>query len=142
MDDMQDLRTKRRVVYSLHIHLVFMTKYREKVFTDKIYERLHFHFDRVCNDFGCKLVETNGEKDHVHLLLETLPHTTPSRLVNSLKGVSSRFLRQEFDFVELPSSVPKLEKYYWKGGLWSPSYFITSCGGAPLDIVKMYIENQ
>ena len=142
MDDMQDLWTKRRVVYSLHIHLVFMTKYREKVFTDKIYERLHFHFDRVCNDFGCKLVETNGEKDHVHLLLETLPHTTPSRLVNSLKGVSSRFLRQEFDFVELASSVPELEKYYWKDGLWSPSYFIASCGGAPLDIVKKYIENQ
>ncbi len=107
-----------------------------------MYERLHFHFDRVCNDFECKLVETNGEKDHVHLLVETLPHTTPSRLVNSLKGVSSRFLRQEFDFVELASSVPELEQYYWKGGLWSPSYFIASCGGAPLDIVKQYIENQ
>ncbi len=85
-----------------------------------MYERLHFHFDRVCNDFGCKLVEA-------------LPNTTPSRLVNSLKGVFSRVLRQEF---------PELEKYYWKGGLWSPSYFIASCGGAPLDIVKQYIENQ
>ncbi len=91
---MQDLRTKRHVVYSLHLHLVFVTKYRKKVFTEKMYKRLHFHFDRVCNDFGCKLVETNGEKDHVHLLIEALPHTTPSRLVNSLKGVSSRFLRQ------------------------------------------------
>ena len=138
---MQELRTKRHVVYSLHMHLVFVTKYRRKVFTEKMYERLHFHFLRVCNDFGCKLVETNGEKDHVHLLIESLPHTTPSRLVNSLKGVSSRFacaspygvLRQEFT---------ELEKYYWKGGLWSPSYFIASCGGAPLDIVKKYIENQ
>ena len=133
MDDIQDLRTKRRVVYSLHLHLVFVTKYKKKVFTDKMYERLHFHFARVCNDFECKLVETNGEKDHVHLLVETLPHTTPSRLVNSLKGVSSRFLRQEF---------PELEQYYWKGGLWSPSYFIASGGGAPLHIVKQYIENQ
>jgi len=78
-----------------------------------MYETLHFHFDRVCGDFGCKLVETNGEKDHVHLLIEPLPHTTPSRLVNSLKG-----------------------------GLWSPSYFIASCGGTPLDIVKNYIENS
>jgi len=138
---MQELRTKRHVMYSLHLHLVFVTKYRKKVFTDKMYERLHFHFDRVCNDFGCKLVETNGEKDHVHLLVEPLPHTTPSRLMNSLNGVSSRFayaspngvLRQEF---------PELEKYYWKGGLWSPSYFIVSCGGAPLEIVKQYIENQ
>jgi len=133
MDDMQDSRTKRRVIYSLQLHLVFVTKYKKKVFTDKMYERLHFHFSRVCNDFEYRLVETSGEKDHVHLLVETLPHTTPSRLVNSLKGVSSRFLRQEF---------PELEQYYWKGGLWSPSYLIASCGRAPLDFVKKYIENQ
>ena len=146
---MQDLRTKRHVVYSLHLHLVFVTKYRKRVFTEMMYKRLHFHFDRVCNDFGCKLVETNGERDHVHLLVEPLPHITPSRLVNSLKGVSSRFayaspngvLRQEFTNVS-PKGVPELEQYYWKGGLWSPSYFIASCGGAPLDIVKKYIENQ
>ena len=139
---MQELRTKRHVVYSLHLHLVFVTKYRRKVFTEKMYESLHHHFDRVCSDFGCRLVETNGQSDHVHLLVEPLPHTTPSRLVNSLKGVSSRFLRQEFGSAELAGSVPELEKYYWKGGLWSPSYFIASCGGAPLDIVKKYIEKQ
>jgi len=98
-----------------------------------MYESLHFHFERVCGDFGCSLVEMSGQRDHVHLLVEPLPHTTPSKLVNSLKGVSSRFLRKEF---------PELEKYYWKGGLWSPSYFIASCGGAPLEIVKEYIEKQ
>jgi len=130
---MQDLRTKRHVVYSLHLHLVFVTKYKGNVFTDLMSERLKYHFERVCVDFGCKLVETNCQSDHVHLLVEPLPHTTPSRLVNSLKGVSSRFLRKEF---------PELEKYYWKGGLWSPSYFIASSSGAPLDIVKDYIEKQ
>jgi len=86
----------------------------------------------VCGDFGCRLAETKGKKDHVHLLVEPVPHTTPSKLVNSLKRVSSRFLRQEF---------PELEKY-WKGGLWSPSYFIASCGGTPLNTVKKNIENQ
>ena len=95
---MQDLRTKRHVVYSLHLHLVFVTKYRKKVFSEKMYERLHYHFERVCGDFGCKLIESSGQKDHVHLLVEPLPHTTPSKLVNSLKGVSSRFLRQEFGY--------------------------------------------
>jgi len=139
---MQDLRTKRHVVYSLHLHLVFVTIYRKKVFTEKMYDRLNYHFDRVCKDFSCKLIETNGQDDHVHLLVETLPHTTPSRLVNSLKGVSSRFLRKEFGCAELAGSVPELEKHYWKGGLWSPSYFVASCGGAPLDIVKDYIEKQ
>jgi putative transposase len=123
---MQGLRTKRHVVFSLHLHLVFVTKYRKKIFSEKMNERLHFHFDRVCKDFGCKLIETKGEKDHIHLLVEPLPHTTPSRLVNSLKGVSSRFLRQEFGCAELAGSVPELEEYYWKGGLWSPSYFIAS----------------
>ena len=96
-------------------------------------ERLKYHFQNVCKDFDCKLIEVNGERDHVHLLVKPLPHTTPSKLVNSLKGVSSRYIRREF---------PELEKYYWRGGLWSPSYFIASCGGAPLDIVKEYIENQ
>jgi putative transposase len=128
-----ELRTKRHIVHALHLHLVFVTKYRKKVFTEKMIERLHFHFDRVCKDFGCRLVESNGERDHVHLLVEPLPHTTPSRLVNSLKGVSSRLMRKEF---------PELESYYWKGGLWSPSYFIASCGGAPLKIIMEYIQNQ
>ena len=81
---MQKLRTKRHVIYSLHLHLVSVTKYRQDVFTAKMYGRLSFHFERVCNDFGCKLVEIKGEKDHVHLLVEPFPHTTPSRLVNSL----------------------------------------------------------
>ena len=130
---MQGLRTKRHIVFSLHLHLVFVTKYRKKVFSSLMMERLKYHFLRVCEDFDCKLIEVNGETDHVHLLIEPLPHTTPSKLVNSLKGVSSRLLRKEF---------PSLEKYYWKGGLWSPSYFIASCGGAPIDIVKEYIENQ
>ena len=129
----EELRTRRHVVHHLHLHLVFVTKYRRKVFSEKMYQRLEFHFERVCSDFGCRLVECNGESDHVHLLVEPLPHTTPSRLVNSLKGVSSRMLRQEFT---------ELEGYYWKGGLWSPSYFIASCGGAPLNVLKDYIRNQ
>ena len=130
---MQDIRTKRHVVFSLHLHLVFISKCRKKVFSDLMIERLEYHFRRICDDFGCRLIESNGETDHVHLLIEPVPHTTPSKLVNSLKGVSSRLLRKEF---------PELERYFWKGGLWSPSYFIASCGGAPLSMVRKYIENQ
>jgi len=130
---MQDIRTKRHVVFSLHLHLVFVTKYRKKVFSDLMIERLKYHFQRICDDFGCRLIESNGDTDHVHLLIEPQPQTTPSKLVNSLKGVSSRLLRKEF---------PELERFFWKGGLWSPSYFIASCGGAPLSMVREYIENQ
>jgi putative transposase len=79
------------------------------------------------------LAEFDGEDDHVHLLVNYPPKVPVSSLVNSLKGVSSRLLKQRF---------PELEKRYWKGALWSPSYFAASCGGAPISIIRQYIEQQ
>ena len=90
-------------------------------------------FSSICLGFEAKLVEFNGEHDHVHLLVNYAPKVTISRLVNSLKGVSSRGLRKNF---------PDISGAYWNGTLWSPSYFAGSCGGAPIDIVRQYIENQ
>lgn len=87
----------------------------------------------VCRDFEAELVEFDGEDDHVHLLVNYPPKVALSKLVNSLKGVSSRILRKQH---------PDLVRRYWKGVLWSPSYFAASCGGAPLLIIKQYIENQ
>ena len=79
------------------------------------------------------LKEFNGEEDHVHMLIHYPPKISLAKLVNSLKGVSSRRLRQNW---------PELEKRYYKGVLWSPSYFAGSCGGAPIEIVRKYIEAQ
>ena len=90
-------------------------------------------FKSVCNSFDAELVEFNGEYDHVHLLVHYTPKTTISKLTNSLKGVSSRYLRKNFQ---------DISKYYWKGTLWSPSYFAGSCGGVPIEVVKRYIEGQ
>ncbi|GAB3220515.1 hypothetical protein GCM10027447_04990 [Glycomyces halotolerans] len=88
----------------------------------------------VCADFEVELKEFNGEGDHVHLLVNFPPKVAVSKLVNSLKGVSSRRLRQEF---------PELERHYWRAKrLWSGSYFAASVGGAPLDVVRRYIEGQ
>lgn len=88
----------------------------------------------VCSDFGAELVEFNGEDNHVHLLVEYPPKVELARLVNSLKGVSSRLLRKEF---------PGLARHYWRANvLWSPSYYAGSVGGAPLDVVRQYIEQQ
>ncbi|MDJ0594301.1 MAG: IS200/IS605 family transposase [Pleurocapsa sp. MO_226.B13] len=128
-----DIRTGRHCVFKLHVHLVFVTKYRQKVFTDEILKTMEVIFRNVCQEFETELVEMNGEVDHVHLLLNYPPKVSISKLVNSLKGVSSRLLRKQH---------PELAKYYWKGGLWSPSYFAGSCGGAPLSIIKQYIEQQ
>jgi putative transposase len=88
----------------------------------------------VCTDFGAELVEFNGEADHVHLLVHYPPTVQLSKLVNSLKGVSSRHLRSEHG--------THLTKYLWGGRLWSPSYFAASAGGAPLSIIKEYILQQ
>ncbi len=88
----------------------------------------------VCADFETELVEFNGEMDHVHLLVHYPPKVALSRLVGSLKGVSARRLRQEF-----PGHI---RKYLWSDHFWSPFYFAASCGGAPLSIIKEYIENQ
>jgi putative transposase len=89
---------------------------------------------RVCNDFEAELVEFDGEHDHVHLLLNYHPKVAVSNLVNSLKGVSSRMIRQK--------KYPSIRKKLWGGALWSPSYFAGSCGGAPISIIPQYIEQQ
>jgi putative transposase len=118
----------------MHVHLVFVTKYRKKVFNKDAINILNIIFSDVCNDLEAKLVEMDGENDHVHLLIDYHPpKLAVSKLVNSLKGVSSRLLRKH---------LPIVSKHYWKGVLWSPSYFASSCGGAPINIVKQYIKNQ
>ena len=117
----------------MHAHLVFVTKYRRNVFNKKSLNILAIIFEEVCSKFETTLVEFEGEKDHVHLLIHYPPKLALSKLVNSLKGVSSRLLRKH---------VSEIQKYYWKGVLWSPSYFASSCGGAPIAIIKDYIQNQ
>ena len=117
----------------MHVHLVFVTKYRHRVLDGDAISRLRSIFNRVCTDFEAELVQLDGENNHVHLLVKYPPKVAVSHLVNSLKGVSSRMLRQER---------PDLAARYWQGVLWSPSYFAASCGGAPLNILKDYIQQQ
>lgn len=128
-----DIRKGRHCVFAMHVHLVFVTKYRRKVFDDKILKAMREIFENICKKFEADLKEFNGEDDHVHLVITFPPKHSVSSIVNSLKGVSSRLLRQEFE---------RIRKHYWKGVLWSHSYFAGSCGGASLDILKTYIENQ
>jgi len=128
-----ELRRGRHVVFDLHAHIVFVTKYRKKVFDADALDRLKRIIRVVCADFEADLKEFNGESDHVHLLLNYSPKYSLSSIVNSLKGVSSRRLKQER---------PDMLKKFYNGALWSPSYFVGSVGGAPLTVLKKYIENQ
>jgi putative transposase len=96
--------------------------------------RLNEIFSTLCQRWGAELLQFNGENDHVHLLIELTPKIEPSKMVNNLKTVSSRLLRKEFSF--------ELGRTYKKPVLWSRSYCILSCGGAPLEIIRRYIECQ
>ncbi len=134
MADNIDVHTGRHCVSALHAHLVFVTKFRHKVFTDQHLTALEEITRAVCSDFESELAEFNGETNHVHLLVNFPPKVALSKLVNSLKGVSSRRMRQEF---------PDLRRHYYRANkLWSGSYFAGSVGGAPLTVVRQYIEQQ
>lgn len=118
----------------MHVHLVFVTKYRREVFTKEILNALHVIFAQTCLDFEAELIEFDGEDDHVHLLVNYPPKVAVSNLVNSLKGVSSRLVRKK--------NYPSIQKKLWGNALWSPSYFAGSCGGAPIAVIRQYIEQQ
>ena len=134
MKETNEIRHGRHCVFNLHVHLVFVTKYRRGVFTKRILEELKKIFASVCHDFEAELIEFNGEHDHVHLLVTYPPKISISALVNSLKGVSSRLVRKQ--------NYPAVRAKLWGDRLWSPSYFAGSCGGAPLTVIRQYIEQQ
>lgn len=123
-------RRGKHSVTLLYAHLVFVTKYRRKILSPTVRQRCLEVFQEVGNKMGFCVLKVDGEQDHIHLLVEYPPKYSISKLVNHLKGVSSRYLRKEFDLT------PHQEH------LWSPSYFAISCGGAPLEKIKDYIENQ
>ncbi len=133
MKKSNEIRTGRHCAFKLHAHLVFVTKYRYKVLEGYMFPTLKRLLKKVCDDFESELVEFDGEDNHVHLLVNFPPKVSIARLVNSLKGVSSRKLKLFH---------PEVANRYFKCALWSPSYFASSCGGASLNIVKQYIEQQ
>ncbi|MFF4142558.1 IS200/IS605 family transposase [Streptomyces sp. NPDC001698] len=129
-----EYRRGRHVVSAMHVHLVFVTKYRRGVLDDTMLSVCEDTMRKVCEDFGAELKEFNGEDDHVHLLVHYPPKVAISKLVNSLKGVSARILRRDF--------TGRVNQAIMHGHFWSPSYFAASCGGAPLSIIRQYIEQQ
>lgn len=134
MTDGNNIRHGRHCVFDLHIHLVLVTRYRRGVFTTEILDYLRSIFAHVCANFEAELVEFDGEDDHVHLLVNYPPKVAVSTLANSLKGVSSRMTRKK--------NYLSIRKKLWGGALSSPSYFAGSCGGAPITMIRQYIEQQ
>jgi putative transposase len=121
-------------VYRLDYHLVLVTKYRRKALNGLMIERLRTLAKERCEAWRGQLLEMDGEADHVHLLISMPPTAEPARFVNNLKTTTSRLLRRDFP--------DHLTSIYRKPVLWSASYFIASCGGAPLETIKQYIQQQ
>jgi putative transposase len=121
-------------VYDLSIHLVLVTKYRRKVITGEVLNRLKEIFNDTCKKWDCTLQEFNGEGDHCHLLIDINPKVQISAFANNLKTVSSRLIRKEF--------LDHCNQFYSKPVFWKIGYFVSSTGGASLETVKRYIQSQ
>jgi putative transposase len=130
----QGLSSLHHCVFSLHYHLVLVTKYRRKVITKEMLERLGEIFDETLRRWECSLLEFKGEEDHVHLLFSGNPNLTLSTLVNNLKTVSSRLIRRDFK--------GPISRVYREPVFWHRSYCIMTSGGAPVEVLKRYIEDQ
>ena len=127
-------RTGRKCVFKNFVHLVFVTKYRRGVFSEEMIKVLKEVFRETTEQMDSNLLDFGWEDDHVHLMLSYPPKLALSNLVGKLKGKSSYILRKNY--------WPQLRKKLWGQHLWSSSYCVVSCGGAPLETVRQYIEDQ
>lgn len=128
------LKKSSHAVYCIHLHIVLVTKYRHKVITSEILQRLEQIIAQLCQNSKSILVEFNGESDYVHLLVNLSPDNHIAEFVKIIKATSSRLIRKEF--------AEHVNRFYRKPVLWSSSYFVNSSGGVSLDVLKKYIKQQ
>jgi len=127
------LDSNKHSVFLLYYHLVLVTKYRARVITPSISARLREIFERVGQKHYVSLEEWGAEEDHVHILFRTRPSTHLSKFINAYKSASSRLIKKEF---------PEIRKKLWKEYFWSRSYCLLTTGGAPLELIKKYLESH
>ncbi len=120
-------------VFLLHYHLVLVVKYRRKVFDSEISDFAKEMFAEIGKKYNISLVEWNHDKDHIHILFKAHPNSELSKFINAYKSASSRLIKRDF---------PHIRKKLWKEMFWSRSFCLLTTGGAPIDTIKKYIENQ
>lgn len=132
-ESLEGFLRKRHSVSKLVVHLIFTTKYRRKLFDGQMIAQLREAFGSAAAKLECEIIEMDGERDHVHLLIAYPPKLAVSVMVNNLKSVSSRLLRQQNTHLRMQSKT---------GLLWSRSYFACSAGGATIETLKAYVLSQ
>ena len=128
-----ELDNNAHSVFLLHYHLILVVKYRRKVFDANISARAKEIFEYIAPNYNITLEEWNHDKDHVHILFRAHPNTEISKFINAYKSASSRLLKKEY---------PEIKEKLWKGAFWSQSFCLLTTGGAPLEVIKKYIETQ
>lgn len=127
------LESNNHSVFALNYHLVLVVKYRRKVITDDISTMLREIFEYIQSSYNIAVIEWNHDVDHVHVLFSAHPNSELSKFLNAYKSASSRLIKKEY---------PEIKAKLWKEFFWSRSFCLISTGGAPLDVIKQYIERQ
>ena len=130
---MKNIDHNAHSVYLLYYHLILVVKYRRKVFTDPVSNRAKDIFLYIAPNYGITLEEWNHDGDHVHTMFRAKPKTELSRFINAYKSASSRLLKKEY---------PQIRQKLWKETFWSQSFCLLSAGGAPIEVIRQYIETQ
>ena len=128
-----ELETNNHSVFLMYYHLVLVIKYRRKVIDDTISNRLREIFEYIAPNYNITLQEWHQDKDHVHILLKGQPKTELSKFINAYKSASSRLIKKEY---------PQIREQWWKENFWSRSFCLLTTGGAPIDVIRKYIESQ
>jgi putative transposase len=129
-----ELDTNNHSVFLLYYHLVLVTKYRRQVIDDEISDYAKTTFERISESaYHITLVEWNHDKDHVHIMFKAQPKTELTKFINAYKSASSRLIKRDF---------PRVKQFLWKEMFWSKSFCLLTTGGAPIDVIKKYIQNQ
>lgn len=128
-----DLDINNHSVFLLHYHLILVTKYRRQVIDDEISDFAKDTFIRISESYHITLIEWNHDKDHVHIVFKAQPKTELTKFINAYKSASSRLIKRDF---------PRVKQFLWKEMFWSKSFCLLTTGGAPIDLIKKYIQNQ
>ena len=133
IDYTMELDTNNHSVFLLYYHLILVVKYRRKVFSDQMSQYAKNIFIRISSSYNITLKEWNHDHDHVHIMFRAHPNTEISKFINAYKSASSRLIKKDF---------PEVRRKLWKEIFWSRSYCLLTTGGAPIEIIRKYIESQ
>ena len=132
-DSLSSYDRNQHSVYLLYYHLILVVKYRRKVFDEAVSLRAKEIFSYIAPSYGITLEEWNHDSDHVHVIFRGQPKSEISRFINAYKSASSRLLKKEF---------PEIREKLWKETFWSQSFCLLTAGGAPIEVIREYIESQ